>query len=54
MKAMILAGRFGARLSEATIVKPKPMVEIASMTSRAVQPVGRFVMSSVMVSSEPV
>jgi glucose-1-phosphate cytidylyltransferase len=28
MKAVILAGGFGTRLSEETIVKPKPMVEI--------------------------
>jgi glucose-1-phosphate cytidylyltransferase len=28
MKAVILAGGFGSRLSEETIVKPKPMVEI--------------------------
>ena len=28
MKAMILAGGLGSRLSEETIVRPKPMVEI--------------------------
>lgn len=28
MKAIILAGGYGARLSEETIIKPKPMVEI--------------------------
>ncbi|MBT8399714.1 MAG: NTP transferase domain-containing protein, partial [Rhodothermia bacterium] len=28
MKAVILAGGFGTRLSEETGVKPKPMVEI--------------------------
>ena len=28
MKAVILAGGFGSRLSEETIVRPKPMVEI--------------------------
>ncbi|EDX9456028.1 NTP transferase domain-containing protein, partial [Salmonella enterica] len=28
MKAVILAGGLGTRLSEETIVKPKPMVEI--------------------------
>jgi glucose-1-phosphate cytidylyltransferase len=28
MKAVILAGGFGSRLSEETVVKPKPMVEI--------------------------
>ncbi len=28
MKAMILAGGFGTRLSEETVVRPKPMVEI--------------------------
>ena len=28
MKAVILAGGLGSRLSEETIVKPKPMVEI--------------------------
>src|SRR5574338_1527426 len=31
MKAVILAGGFGSRLSEETIVKPKPMVEIGGM-----------------------
>ena len=28
MKAVILAGGFGTRISEETSVKPKPMVEI--------------------------
>ena len=28
MKAIILAGGLGSRLSEETVVKPKPMVEI--------------------------
>jgi glucose-1-phosphate cytidylyltransferase len=28
MKVMILAGGLGSRLSEETIVRPKPMVEI--------------------------
>jgi NDP-sugar pyrophosphorylase family protein len=28
MKAVILAGWFGTRISEATQVKPKPMIEI--------------------------
>ena len=28
MKAIILAGGFGSRLSEETILRPKPMVEI--------------------------
>ena len=28
MKAVILAGGFGSRLSEETVLKPKPMVEI--------------------------
>lgn len=31
MKAVILAGGFGTRLSEETTVKPKPMVEIGGM-----------------------
>ena len=30
MKAVILAGGFGTRLSEETTLKPKPMVEIAN------------------------
>ena len=30
MKAVILAGGFGSRLSEETILRPKPMVEIGS------------------------
>ncbi len=30
MKAVILAGGFGSRLSEETVIKPKPMVEIGS------------------------
>ena len=28
MKAVILAGGLGTRLSEETVVKPKPMVEL--------------------------
>lgn len=28
MKAVILAGGFGSRLSEETVLRPKPMVEI--------------------------
>ena len=31
MKAVILAGGFGTRLSEETIIKPKPMVEIGGI-----------------------
>ncbi len=31
MKAVILAGGFGTRISEESIVKPKPMVEIGNM-----------------------
>lgn len=31
MKAVILAGGFGTRISEETVLKPKPMVEIGSM-----------------------
>ena len=31
MKAIILAGGFGSRLSEETAVRPKPMVEIGGM-----------------------
>ena len=30
MKVVILAGGFGSRLSEETIIKPKPMVEIGA------------------------
>ena len=30
MKVVILAGGFGSRLSEETIIKPKPMVEIGT------------------------
>ena len=31
MKAVILAGGLGSRLSEVTDLKPKPMVEIGNM-----------------------
>lgn len=31
MKAVILAGGYGTRISEETILKPKPMIEIGSM-----------------------
>ena len=31
MKTILLAGGLGTRLSEETVVKPKPMVEIGSM-----------------------
>ena len=31
MKAVILAGGFGTRLSEETDIKPKPMVEIGGI-----------------------
>ena len=30
MKVVILAGGFGTRLSEETVLKPKPMVEIGT------------------------
>ena len=30
MKVVILAGGFGTRLSEETVIKPKPMVEIGN------------------------
>jgi len=29
MKAIILAGNFGTRISEATHLKPKPLIEIS-------------------------
>lgn len=31
MKVVILAGGFGSRISEESIIKPKPMVEIGEM-----------------------
>ena len=31
MKAVILAGGFGTRISEETMVKPKPLIEIGGM-----------------------
>jgi len=31
MKAVILAGGFGTRLSEEAQIKPKPMIEIGNM-----------------------
>src|SRR6186713_649688 len=31
MKVVILAGGFGTRLSEETVLKPKPMIEIGDM-----------------------
>ena len=31
MKAVILAGGYGTRISEETYLKPKPMVEIGGM-----------------------
>ena len=31
MKAVILAGGYGTRISEETYIKPKPMVEIGGM-----------------------
>ena len=31
MKAVILAGGLGTRISEETILRPKPMVEIGGM-----------------------
>lgn len=30
MKAVILAGGFGIRISEETLVKPKPLIEIGN------------------------
>ena len=35
MKAVILAGGFGTRLSEETHLKPKPMVEIGETNTLA-------------------
>ena len=32
MKVVLLAGGFGARLSEETSLRPKPMIEIGEMT----------------------
>ncbi len=31
MKAVILAGGLGTRISEETVVRPKPMIEIGGM-----------------------
>ena len=31
MQAMILAGGYGSRISEESVVRPKPMVEIGGM-----------------------
>jgi glucose-1-phosphate cytidylyltransferase len=31
MKAVILAGGYGTRISEESMLRPKPMVEIGSM-----------------------
>lgn len=52
MKAVILAGGFGSRLSEETVVKPKPMVEVGGkpilwhiMNIYAAQDVDEFVVA---------
>jgi len=52
MKAVILAGGFGTRLSEETVFRPKPIVEIGGkpilwhiMNIYAVQGVTEFIMA---------